>query len=626
MALSLWQRTFPAVAWRHHHLAASAPTARACEIPEEEWVTVDGPRLVWLSTGAAAVAGDWRPFLFAHLSPAKMCLELADLLWGDAGLALGRAFDPSSPAALLAFFSAESFVEATRRALVLRDRHRTGVARADAAQVRLIAAALLRDVGCHWDGGAAARLVPEILAGVVALQRCEALPPCSPPPVAAPEPIAAPWAALLDAHTPLVKAPAAATGLPVWYATAMTAQSVALRAAAASGALGFHSDLRTTRSGTWHSFRVPAASAAMARHPPIVLVHGLFTHAPSMLPLALVLAAHTGRATIAPDLLDFDFGYSRTRARCVGGGEAAAASGALSLGLLDYVDALEEFLDSVARESSSSASASSGEAGSCRRVDLVGHSFGGWTSHRLAARRPDLVRRLVLLSPGGGGRYRFAPAIAMLAGPGLTSRVLETHLPAAFASLVAHVVDVIVHSPFHAHILGTMGYDSYAAPPLGPPVSAPTLVAWGTDDTLHRPWVRGARGEAGVVAEQLLQPAEAELLRGCGAGARGVWLVGGSHAINVDSLVALRRCITGFLLDETTDVEKGLSHREGAKAEAGLGREGDAHLRPPPPRLMLEVVCRVLERISTAAGGDRRVVAMEPLAAAARVELMAPRL
>jgi pimeloyl-ACP methyl ester carboxylesterase len=35
------------------------------------------------------------------------------------------------------------------------------------------------------------------------------------------------------------------------------------------------------------------------------------------------------------------------------------------------------------------------------RVDVVGHSLGGWFGAELALRRPDLVRRLVLLGPLG---------------------------------------------------------------------------------------------------------------------------------------------------------------------------------------------------------------------------------
>ena len=36
-----------------------------------------------------------------------------------------------------------------------------------------------------------------------------------------------------------------------------------------------------------------------------------------------------------------------------------------------------------------------------RQVDLMGHSRGGHISFRLAQRRPDLLRKLVLVEPGG---------------------------------------------------------------------------------------------------------------------------------------------------------------------------------------------------------------------------------
>jgi pimeloyl-ACP methyl ester carboxylesterase len=41
------------------------------------------------------------------------------------------------------------------------------------------------------------------------------------------------------------------------------------------------------------------------------------------------------------------------------------------------------------------------EAAGLERAHLVGHSMGGYASVRLAASRPDLVRRLVLVAPAG---------------------------------------------------------------------------------------------------------------------------------------------------------------------------------------------------------------------------------
>src|SRR5262252_6645617 len=37
----------------------------------------------------------------------------------------------------------------------------------------------------------------------------------------------------------------------------------------------------------------------------------------------------------------------------------------------------------------------------CGPVDLMGHSRGGHVSFRVAQRRPDLLRRLILAEPGG---------------------------------------------------------------------------------------------------------------------------------------------------------------------------------------------------------------------------------
>ena len=637
--MDLWQRALPTIAWNHPvRDSIRGEDVTGTGIPALEWAAHDGPRLVRLSTGALGVAGSWRPFLFGHLSVGQMCCELADLLWGDAGLALGVPVDSTAPGKLLANFSAATVVEATRRACMLRGLDGVGSARADPDQTALIAAALLRDVGCEWDGGAAARLGAEIIAAVDRGDRPPGHSSSSsdgggPLP---PEPIAATWADLFSQQQQEAGGSAPQAGLPLWYAAFMASQSVALRAAAASGLLGFSSDFRTTRAGVWHSFHVAATApraAAGAACPPIVLVHGVFTHAPSMLPLALLLAARTGRAVFVPDMLDFDFGYSRTHARgaaaqALSDSDTAAAAAAPVSPLVwaDHAAALAEFVESVATSPSrhsapgvataaataataaATAAATSIVTPAVTPVDLVGHSFGGWASHRVALARPDLVRRLVLLCPGGGGRYRLAPATAMVAGPAVTRRVLESHVPAPLAPLAAHVIDLITRSPFHAHLLGSLTYD-YAAPPSGAPVDAPALIVWGTEDSLHRPWVgRGGSSEAPGSSDELLslRPAEPALLRGF-ARARGVWLEGGSHAIIIDSLVALRRCIVPFLEQADAPAPGDAYPTSSSAQEKARARRREA---VSVSVTVVRAVARVLEAASGAAGGDRRIIPM----------------
>jgi esterase len=54
-----------------------------------------------------------------------------------------------------------------------------------------------------------------------------------------------------------------------------------------------------------------------------------------------------------------------------------------------------------------------------RPVDLMGHSRGGHIAFRVAERRPDLLRRLVLAEPGGDLDDTLAPPAA----PGISQRV-----------------------------------------------------------------------------------------------------------------------------------------------------------------------------------------------------------
>ena len=120
------------------------------------------------------------------------------------------------------------------------------------------------------------------------------------------------------------------------------------------------------------------------------------------------------------------------------------------------------------------------EAVGLQRASLVGHSMGGYVSIVLAARRPDLVRRLVLVAPAGvptgrsipgyllpllwSGRYMtpgFLPVLvrdAMRTGP-LT-------LLGAARELLAEDVRAYLHG-----------------------IQAPTLLIWGRRDTLVPPSV-----------------------------------------------------------------------------------------------------------------------------------------
>ena len=108
--------------------------------------------------------------------------------------------------------------------------------------------------------------------------------------------------------------------------------------------------------------------------------------------------------------------------------------------------------------------------------------------------------------------------------------------------------------------------------------------------------------------------AESFILRGCSR-ATGIWLVGGSHAINIDSLKSLRRCIVPFLL--SSDPEPHLDLKLCA-ASSVVSEYQPA--KSVPASIALRVVARVLERSSVAIGGDRPLVLMKNSGHGATVE------
>jgi hypothetical protein len=117
--------------------------------------------------------------------------------------------------------------------------------------------------------------------------------------------------------------------------------------------------------------------------PPVIVLHGMFTTSVSMGLLAPFIAQH--RRIIMPDMLEFDYGWSRSH-----NGEQLTWAG--------HVAALVEFVRTFGFDA----------------VDIVGHSYGGWVAARMCRDYPDVVRRVVLLAPGGLGRYRSLASARLL--------------------------------------------------------------------------------------------------------------------------------------------------------------------------------------------------------------------
>ena len=119
-------------------------------------------------------------------------------------------------------------------------------------------------------------------------------------------------------------------------------------------------------------------------------------------------------------------------------------------------------------------------------VDLVGHSLGALVALRVAAARPDLVRRLILIAPPGIQSRRSAIAY----GP----PVVATMLRARPRFLARAATDAVRAGPRNllrggSHVAATDARSEAAR------VHTPTLLVWGMHDrltpsTIGREWLQ----------------------------------------------------------------------------------------------------------------------------------------
>ncbi len=119
-------------------------------------------------------------------------------------------------------------------------------------------------------------------------------------------------------------------------------------------------------------------------------------------------------------------------------------------------------------------------------VDLVGHSLGALVALRVAAARPDLVRKLILIAPPGIQSRRSAIAY----GP----PVVATMLRAGPRFLVRAATDAARAGPRNvlrggSHVAATDARSEAAR------VHTPTLLVWGMHDrltpsTIGREWLQ----------------------------------------------------------------------------------------------------------------------------------------
>lgn len=218
---------------------------------------------------------------------------------------------------------------------------------------------------------------------------------------------------------------------------------------------------------------------------PILLVHGFGpTGSNVILPLANELAAT--RSVVVPDMLGF--GYS----------EKVADPGA-HFTVEGRASAMLAMLDALGVE----------------QFDLVGHSYGGSVSGRLALTAPDRVRRVVFVCPSIYPQTTPGNFIAYLPSP--TARVAIWGSlgggPSSFtgracaadpAACDAHRI-ALVEGTVDALLAINKTPRGYALPGELPNVQPPALVIWGDDDAIVPPEF-SARAAAAMGAETWIVP------------------------------------------------------------------------------------------------------------------------
>jgi pimeloyl-ACP methyl ester carboxylesterase len=114
------------------------------------------------------------------------------------------------------------------------------------------------------------------------------------------------------------------------------------------------------------------------------------------------------------------------------------------------------------------------------RAHLVGHSLGGLVCARVAARRADLVDRLVLVAPASSRPHRSLPGHALL-----LAAALRTASPSFLRLLVA---DSLRAGPRTVWRAGRQVMRADVLPDLHA-IRSPTLLVWGERDPLVPPSV-----------------------------------------------------------------------------------------------------------------------------------------
>lgn len=231
-----------------------------------------------------------------------------------------------------------------------------------------------------------------------------------------------------------------AAGARVWYAELAPLGPWAAPASRAAGA----------RKG-----RRPGRRRAPA--PTAILLHGLGASAASFLPVVGALRA--GYRVVIPDL--------------PGSGGSRTPRGRPYPTFAEIVDAAESFVAQVAPGG----------------AYLAGNSMGGWVAAKLAARRPDLVRGVALINPGGPaldaqdwtdlaqvvGGARATPAAEL--GARIFARA-----PRPAAGLLGRGIARLLGAPQVVHLVATLTAEDFLSEEEAARIACPAVLIWGESD------------------------------------------------------------------------------------------------------------------------------------------------
>jgi pimeloyl-ACP methyl ester carboxylesterase len=189
----------------------------------------------------------------------------------------------------------------------------------------------------------------------------------------------------------------------------------------------------------------------------VILLHGLGATGASFFPI--VGALRSAYRVVVPDL--------------PGAGWSRPARGRSPPTFAEIVDAAEAFVEAVAP----------------RGAYLAGNSMGGWIAAKVAARRPDLVRGVALINPGGPALdaqdwtdlARVVSGADAPAAADLGARIFS-RAPRAAARLLGREIGKLLTAPPVVHLVASLTAEDFLSEEELERVACPAVLIWGEGD------------------------------------------------------------------------------------------------------------------------------------------------